>query len=65
VSRFVVLPVFVQDSVVALVGVANKAAAYDDTDVMQLNLILESVWKLVDRRRAGLALQVAREMMGW
>jgi len=35
-----------------VVGVANKQSDYGQTDVLQLTLLMEAVWKVVDRRRA-------------
>jgi PAS domain S-box-containing protein len=51
-SKFLTVPVFRDQKIVAVVGVANKASDYDDTDVRQLTLLMDAVWKIVDRRRA-------------
>jgi PAS domain S-box-containing protein len=50
--RFATVPVFSADKVVAVVGVANKETTYDDTDVLQLTLLMDAVWKVVEQRRA-------------
>jgi diguanylate cyclase (GGDEF)-like protein/PAS domain S-box-containing protein len=47
-NKFMTIPVFKEDSIVAVVGVANKASDYDGTDVLQLTLFMEAVWKSVD-----------------
>jgi PAS domain S-box-containing protein len=49
---FLTIPVFFGEKIVAVVGVANKAGAYDETDVRQLTLLSDSVWKYVERKRA-------------
>jgi len=49
---FLTIPVFSGDRIVAVVGVANKEGAYDATDVRQLTLLGDSVWKYVERKRA-------------
>ncbi|TSK04639.1 MAG: PAS domain S-box protein [Geobacter sp.] len=51
-SRFMSIPVFSGDRIVAVVGMANKEGEYDDTDVLQLTLLMESVWKSVANKRA-------------
>jgi len=51
-TRFLTIPVFSDQKIVAVVGVANKAGDYDDTDVRQLTLLMDAVWKIVERRRA-------------
>jgi PAS domain S-box-containing protein len=46
------IPVFRDQKIVGVVGVANKATDYDDTDVRQLTLMMDSVWKIVERQQA-------------
>jgi len=52
-KRFLTVPVFQDQNIVAVVGVANKEQAYDDTDVLQLSLLMDAVWKIADRRVAA------------
>jgi PAS domain S-box-containing protein len=56
-TRFMTLPVIQGDRIVAVVGLANKAAPYNDTDVLQIALLLETVWSVLDAYRAEEALQ--------
>jgi len=51
VSRYVCVPVFDGDHIVALAGVDNKPDAYDDADVRQLALLMQGMWRLIQRRR--------------
>jgi PAS domain S-box-containing protein len=51
-SRFLTVPVFMDQRIVAVVGVANKEEPYDDNDLLQLTLLMDAVWKMVERRRA-------------
>jgi diguanylate cyclase (GGDEF)-like protein/PAS domain S-box-containing protein len=57
VSRFMTIPVFSRDQIVAVVGVANKAEPYTDTDVNQLTQIMDVVWKIADRQQAEARLE--------
>jgi len=50
--RFMSLPVFMDDKIVAVVGIANKPADYDDVDVYELTLLMNGVWNAVERREA-------------
>jgi PAS domain S-box-containing protein len=50
-TRFLTIPQFDQGRIVAVVGMANKEDAYDDTDLMQLTLLMDAVWKVVERKR--------------
>jgi diguanylate cyclase (GGDEF)-like protein/PAS domain S-box-containing protein len=51
VARFMTIPVFSRDQIVAVVGVANKAEPYTDTDVKQLTQIMDVVWKIAERQQ--------------
>ena len=59
--RLLEIPVFVENKIVAVVGVANKAVDYDDIDVDQLNLLMEVVWKAIDRKKAIEKLRISEE----
>ncbi len=48
-SRFLSIPIFDNENIVAVVGVANKELPYDQTDVLQLTLMMEGVWKIATR----------------
>jgi len=50
--KFMTAPIFQNDKIVAVVGVANKKSDYDDSDVRQLSLLMDSVWRIIDRRQA-------------
>ncbi|BDZ69212.1 PAS domain S-box protein [Methanobacterium ferruginis] len=55
--KYMTIPVFSGDKIVAVVAVANKDTDYTETDVLQLQLLMDGVWKVVDRRRAEEALK--------
>lgn len=56
IDKYMTIPVFSGKEIVAVVGVANKPADYDDTDVDQLRMLMDAVWKVVERKRAEVAL---------
>ncbi|MEW5773976.1 MAG: ATP-binding protein [Thermodesulfobacteriota bacterium] len=58
-SRYLTVPVVSNERIVAVVGVANKEAEYTETDVLQLTLLMDATWKVVERRRAEVALREA------
>jgi two-component system, sensor histidine kinase and response regulator len=57
--KYLTIPVFSDDHVVAVVGVANKMTDYDESDVRQLMLLMNSAWKIVERTRAEDALKTS------
>lgn len=49
--KFLSIPVFHRNKIVAVVGVANKEKDYEEADIRQLQLLMDSVWKLVEQKR--------------
>ena len=50
-QRFMSVPVFAEDQIVCVVGMANKEADYTEMDAKQLTLLMDSVWKTVENHR--------------
>lgn len=50
-ERYFTIPVFSEGRIVAVVGVANKPTDYTENDVTQLTLMMDSIWKIAERRR--------------
>ena len=50
--RFFSVPVFSEGRIVAVVGFANRSAEYTDSDANQMTLLMDSVWKIVERKQA-------------
>ena len=63
VARFMTLPVISHDEIVAVVGVANKAEPYTDTDVRQLTQIMDVVWKIAERQQAEERMRLFAEQL--
>ncbi len=61
ITRFLLVPVLNGGGIRAVVGIANKIAPYDAVDAHQLTLLMDSVWKTVELRRAESALQESEE----
>ncbi|MHC1742448.1 MAG: GAF domain-containing protein [Syntrophobacteraceae bacterium] len=62
VRRFMSVPVVSEDRVAALVVVANKESPYDTSDVRQLALLMDGMWKVLERERAEKALKAAENL---
>ena len=52
ISRFMSAPIFIDGKIVAVVSVANKKEAYTQLDMDQLVLMADSLWNIIERRRA-------------
>jgi PAS domain S-box-containing protein len=60
--RHITIPVFDNDQIVAVAGVANKKSDYDESDVRQLTLLMEGMWKLVQYKQTTEILYEALRM---
>jgi PAS domain S-box-containing protein len=59
--RFMTVPIFRNDKIVGVVGVANKEIDYNETDTLQLTLLMDSVWNIVGQVGAEEALRESEE----
>lgn len=46
------IPVFDGERIVAIAGVGNKAGDYNDADILQLNLFMNEMWRILQRKRS-------------
>lgn len=56
IHKYLTVPVFSGDRIVAVAGVANKSTDYNSSDVRQLTLLMDSVWKILEAKRLTEAL---------
>jgi len=60
-EKFLTIPVFIDSKIVAVAGVANKSQDYDNADIRQLSLLMDSVWKISERIILIKDLTIAKE----
>jgi PAS domain S-box-containing protein len=60
--RHITVPVFDNEQIVAVAGVANKKSDYDESDARQLTLLMEGMWKLVQHKQTTEILYEALRM---
>lgn len=61
IHRFMAVPLVENEVVVAMFGMANKAAPFDENDIQQLQLFLMGVWRVLAARRDGESIRQARD----
>ena len=57
------VPVFDGTKIVAVAGVGNKPEPYDDSDTRQLTILMQGMWRLVQRQRAAGELRAYRDRL--
>lgn len=51
-NNYMAVPIFEGERIVATAGVSNKEGDYDASDVRQLTLLMQGLWRLVQRRES-------------
>ncbi|MCK9280238.1 MAG: GAF domain-containing protein [Melioribacteraceae bacterium] len=49
-NNFMTIPIFDNDKIIAVVGVGNKEGDYDESDETQLQLLMYSVWRILEKK---------------
>ena len=60
-KKFLSIPVFKEDKIVAVIGVANKDEDYHIADQEQLDILMNSLWHIVEKQALYEELKVAKE----
>ncbi|MFA6894178.1 MAG: PAS domain S-box protein [Bacteroidales bacterium] len=61
-KKFMTIPVILNEKIVAVAGVANKVEDYDQTDELQVTLLMNDVWKTSERIKSEQALHESNEL---
>lgn len=61
IERIMSVPVFDGGNIVALAGVGNKDADYDESDVRQLQLMMDGMWNIIQRKKSEDALRQSEQ----
>ncbi|RLA86667.1 MAG: hypothetical protein DRG58_11815 [Deltaproteobacteria bacterium] len=59
IRRQINVPIFDGNQVVLVAGVGNKTLDYDESDVRQLTLLMEGMWRIIQRKRAQEQIQAS------
>ncbi len=51
-TTFATVPIFYDEEIVAVVGVANKKSGYTESDITQLTLLSNRLWESVEKHKA-------------
>ena len=61
--KYMTVPVIIEESIVAVVGVANRETDYTNRDVLQLTLLMDAVWKMIERKQAEESLLQTNQLL--
>ena len=59
--RHMNLPIFDGTHIVAVAGVGNKEEEYDDSDIRQLKLLMEGMWRIIQEKKITEEMQLKNE----
>lgn len=55
-TNFLTIPIFKHKKIVGVVGLANKEMDFDETDILNITLLMEAVWTVIESKKAEQAL---------
>lgn len=61
IARHMNIPVFDDDHIVVVAGVGNKDEEYDGSDVRQLTLLMEGMWRIIQDKKIAEEMQCKNE----
>lgn len=61
--KFLIIPMLENDKIVGVVAVANKKTDYLDADIMQLTVLMDIVWKALDKKKSDTELFESEEKL--
>ncbi|MZP30482.1 GAF domain-containing protein [Heliobacterium undosum] len=64
IERILAVPIIQGDRVILLALLVNKATDYDETDIDQVCLLIDGMWKAIQRKGAQDALRLSEERFG-
>ncbi len=50
--KFMTVPIFRSSAIVGVVGLANKSSDYGESDILQVSLLMEGVWRVTEKMQA-------------
>ena len=59
--KYLTIPVFKNEEIVGVVAVANKKTDYNQSDVMQLTLLMNAVWRINEQKQVERELRIAKD----
>ncbi|MBU4438309.1 MAG: GAF domain-containing protein, partial [Firmicutes bacterium] len=62
-TKFLTVPIFKNEEIVSVVGLANKETDYDETDILKITLLMEAVWTVTESKKAEEALRASEEKL--
>jgi two-component system phosphate regulon sensor histidine kinase PhoR len=63
IKRFLGVPVFEKEHIVAIAAVANKKECYDKQDVSLVTSLVTDMWRLIQRKKVELELKQYNEIL--
>lgn len=61
-SSIMIVPIFENERVVAVAGVGNKAESYEFSDARQITLLIDGMWKIIQRQRSEKSLRESKSL---
>jgi len=51
-TKFMTVPIFRNKQIMGVIGLANKESDYTESDILQVSLLMDAIWKVTERKLA-------------
>ncbi|WP_062122601.1 PAS domain S-box protein [Geofilum rubicundum] len=57
IRKFMTVPVISNDQVVMVMGLANKEVDYTHSDILQLSVLMDTIWRMIEKKKSDTQLK--------
>ena len=57
IKNFLSIPVISNKEIVMVIGIANKETDYNNSDILQVTILLETIWSMIEKKKADTQLK--------
>lgn len=52
IEKFMTVPVISNNQIVMVIGIANKETDYTNSDILQLSVLLDTIWRMIEKKKS-------------
>lgn len=57
IQKFMTIPVISNNQIVMVIGMANKESDYTNSDILQLSVLMDTIWRMIEKKKADTQLK--------
>jgi PAS domain S-box-containing protein len=57
IEKFMTVPVISNNQIIMVVGIANKETDYTNSDILQLSVLMDTIWRMIEKKKSDAQLK--------